>query len=546
MIKAFKTLIRKFVNILINLKRSPLLTIRYIIKYLFVRYLYRTLTWLILTVIFGNSLFERDFLESITNVLLGFWNSVKNLGWNITVFIDYHIRSFLSWITNKDYSNPQKSKSIIPWFNNTPNSTVPKSPNTGGTAAAYATTDYESYRRRQEEEWYKRMREENPTSRNPWLHMKFPENSNDWLWLGIGGLAVGALGFGVYSYWDIIGPYISIIPHPHSLNDALTSIKNFGTSTYLLGYSAVEALWRATPWSNNMPREDLEQLNRNLDDFRERLRRLDEEEEIRANNARWAATSSDSSTPVGTSAALPSHVIRDVNPFDAGTPSTEGGFRPKLSLNTNTTARPEVLSSVLSSNPDPWGQTQGTVDDDITPKSSAKSGWGSHNPWKNMGPLSSGPFSSSSIEGSETNVPGAPSNSNLETPAPPKTQQGAPSGLTQTTAGPSGQPSGPSGSGLTAGPSGGGVHHSGSAPSGTSAPGTSLDGVIGNIKSASYSDKVVYPSFRTIAVTKEDGTVIDVLQDKTSGVLLARDNSGQFASIRDVGAEDDILKFIKK
>lgn len=102
-----------------------------------------------------------------------------------------------------------------------------------------------------------------------------------------------------------------------------------------------------------MPREDLEQLNRNLDDFRERLRRLDEEEEIRANNARWAATSSDSSTPVGTSAALPSHVIRDVNPFDAGTPSTEGGFRPKLSLNTNTTARPEVLSSVLSSNPDP-------------------------------------------------------------------------------------------------------------------------------------------------------------------------------------------------
>lgn len=172
MLKAFKTLIRRFVNILINLKQSPLLTLKYIFKYLFVRYIYRTLTWAILTVVLGNSFFERNFLESITNVLSTYWNSVKNLGWNITVFIEYHIRSFLSWITNKDFTNSPKPENTNSWFNKPwgNNSSPPQNPTTpsssGGSGGGSAgPSDYESFRKKQEAEWLKRMREEHPPLR---------------------------------------------------------------------------------------------------------------------------------------------------------------------------------------------------------------------------------------------------------------------------------------------------------------------------------------------------------------------------------------------
>lgn len=148
MTRALKTLIRKTMNIFINLKRNPYLTLKFIFKYLFVRYLYRTVTWLILTVVFGNSIFEKDIFESITNTLSSFWNSIKNLGWNITVFLEYKLRSFLSWITNKDYSKPQKSGSIIPWFNNT---SIPKKPNIGG---GDDYNDYTAFKKKQEAEWY--------------------------------------------------------------------------------------------------------------------------------------------------------------------------------------------------------------------------------------------------------------------------------------------------------------------------------------------------------------------------------------------------------
>lgn len=74
--------------------------------------------------------------------------------------------------------------------------------------------------------------------------------------------------------------------------------------------------------------------------------------------ARGDDSDSESSTPTGPSGGIPSHVIREINPFDAGTPTgSEGPFRPKLSLNTNTSAKPEVLSSVLNSNPDAFNTT---------------------------------------------------------------------------------------------------------------------------------------------------------------------------------------------
>lgn len=186
------------------------------------------------------------------------------------------------------------------------------------------------------------------------------------MWLGIGGLAVGALGFGIYSYWDSIGPYISFTNRPNfpGFPDLWTPVKNFGTSSYLWTYSAVETLWRWTPWAPGVPAADEASLRKGLDELDARVKEMKAEdawnEEIRMRDVRRAArgddSDSESSTPTGPSGGIPSHVIREINPFDAGTPTgSEGPFRPKLTLNTNTgIEKPEVLSSTLSSNPDPF------------------------------------------------------------------------------------------------------------------------------------------------------------------------------------------------
>lgn len=219
------------------------------------------------------------------------------------------------------------------------------------------------------------MREEHPSTRNPWDYIKIPDDSNGWLWLGLTGLTIGAIGFGIYYNWDSIHYYIPpYFPTSNSFNDIITSIKSFGSSSYVFVYSIVESLWRGTPGSNNigMSHEEAAPRLRGLDDLRDRLRRWDDEE-IQLHDNRTGG--SDSSTPTR---PLTQQEIREINPFDAGTPSTSAPLRPNLTINTNP-QRPGIASSVWSSNPDPFN-----LHPDPNPEAgenSSTSAPGSFNPW---------------------------------------------------------------------------------------------------------------------------------------------------------------------
>lgn len=87
-------------------------------------------------------------------------------------------------------------------------------------------------------------------------------------------------------------------------------------------------------------------------------------------------------------------------------------------------------------------------------------------------------------------------------PKPPVTQQGAP--IIQPSTTPHAEPS---------------------APSDTSAPAVQTP-EIPTFKKASYSDKVISSSFKTVMLTDNNGNVTEMMQDKETGVFMTRKGDG--------------------
>lgn len=373
MYKAFKTLISKFINLLINFKKYPVLTSKYILKYLFVRYIYRTITWILFTALLGNSFFDQDIIESIKNTLNWLWGNLKQFTLNCTVFVEHHIRSFISWLTNRDYSKkPDNDSSIYPVVNNPINSNsnpIPKNP--GATGSSSKFPDYESIWRKNDEEWKARMREAHPTTRNPWFNIKLPDDSTSWILYGAGGIALAALGYGIYSNWENIS---SFLPHPHSFSDFLSGIKKTGSSVFTYVYTLGEYTWRHLPWTGGNPSPvplSPGHLERAMEELRIMKERLDQEREITLNDTRSGLHSPAESTHSALS-NLNAADLNKINPFnneDATSGPSNSVVSPKPDLTVNTQVNPQtdptnspILTALAQKNPNPFNTSA-----DVTP-----------------------------------------------------------------------------------------------------------------------------------------------------------------------------------
>ena len=203
--KIFKTL----KNYLISLRNFPVKTLKLFLFNVFIKYIYRTIIDILITALFGNSLFDNDIISSIEKTLKSLWNNIKYFTYNILTFVENRLRDFLSWITNSDfYKSNNKSSTRFPW----PTGSNSK-PSTPSIPPRESFDEYQSrIKKLKEENWRKTLDVHKPEGREPgWSLNPFGGDWSDpyqWLKLGLLSMATAGVSFAVFYNWDTITTFV--------------------------------------------------------------------------------------------------------------------------------------------------------------------------------------------------------------------------------------------------------------------------------------------------------------------------------------------------